>query len=160
CKHSLELAETSDLLCDLFDGSDDAQDAFADGDRNVIGIERAFYREQPPTMLVLLADHERLHRSPVEVLAHLHLDERALLLDHDDHFEAACEILEVLDIQRPGAPDLEKPDTELVGTRLVDAEVVKRLTHVEITLSHGDNADLGITATGKDDAVNAIGANE
>ena len=49
----------------------------------------------------------------VEVLADLHLDQRALLLDHDDHLEAAREILDVLDVERPRAADLEQPDADL-----------------------------------------------
>ena len=83
-------------------GPIDAEHALADGDGDVVGVERALGREQPVAALVLLADDQRLHRRAVEVLAHLHLDQRALLLDHDDHLEAAREILEMVDVERPG----------------------------------------------------------
>ena len=123
-------------------GRSTLQHALAERDGDVVGIERALGREQPVAALVLLADDQRLHRRAVEVLAHLHLDQRALLLDHDDHLEAAREILEMLDVERPRAADLEQAHAELVGARLVDAEVVERLAHVEIALADGDDADL------------------
>ena len=127
---------------DVLGRADDAQHALADGDRDVVGVERALGREQPVAALVLLADDQRLHRGAVEVLAHLHLDQRALLLDDDDHLEPAREILEVLDVERPRAADLEQAHAELVGARLVDAEVVERLAHVEIALADRHDADL------------------
>ena len=37
-----------------------------------------------------LADHHRLVRGAVQLLAHLHLDQRALLLDHDDEVEPSA----------------------------------------------------------------------
>ena len=39
-------------------------------------------------LLVLLADADRLVGGAVELLAHLHFDQRALLLDDDDELEA------------------------------------------------------------------------
>ncbi len=66
----------------------------------------------------------------------------------------------MLDVERPRAADLEQPDAELVGARLVDAEVVERLAHVEIALADGDDADLGVLAARIDDAVEAVGADE
>ncbi len=63
------------------------EQAFADADRDVVGVERAFDREQPIAALVLLADADRLVRGAVQLLADLHFDQRALLLDHDDEIE-------------------------------------------------------------------------
>ena len=68
------------------------EQALADGDGDVVGIERALHREEPAALLVLLADADRLVGGAVELLAQLHLDEGALLLDHDDLVEAAREI--------------------------------------------------------------------
>ena len=68
------------------------QQPLADGDRDVVGVERALHREEPVAALVLLADADRLVRRAVELLADLHLDQRALLLDHDDEVEAAREL--------------------------------------------------------------------
>ena len=64
------------------------QQPLADADRDVVGIERALDREQPVALLVLLADADRLVGGAVKLLAHLHFDQRALLLDHDDEVEA------------------------------------------------------------------------
>ena len=65
-----------------------AQQPLADADRDVVRIERALDRKQPVALLVLLADADRLVGGAVELLAHLHFDQRALLLDHDDEVEA------------------------------------------------------------------------
>ena len=81
---------------DLVVGTDALQDALADADRDLVGIERALHREQPVAALVLLADADRLVGGAVKLLAHLHLDQRALLLDHDDELEAVGELLEVV----------------------------------------------------------------
>ena len=67
----------------------------ADADRDLVGIERALDREQPVAALVLLADAGRLVGGAVKLLAHLHFDQRALLLDHDDEVEAPREFHQV-----------------------------------------------------------------
>ncbi len=66
----------------------------ADADRDLIGIERALDREQPFALLVALADADRLVGGAVELLAHLHFDQRTLLLDDDDEIEAVGEFLQ------------------------------------------------------------------
>ena len=109
---------------------------------------------------VLLADADRLVRGAVKLLAHLHFDERALLLDHDDEIEAVGELLELALAQRPRARDLVEPDAEIVAANLVDAELVEGLAHVEIALADGDDADLRIAAARGDVAVEIVGAHE
>ena len=52
-----------------------AQQPFANGDPNVIGIERTFDRKQPFTLLVAFADANRLVRLAIQLLAQLHLDQ-------------------------------------------------------------------------------------
>ena len=122
----------------------DAQQPLADADGDIVGIERALDREQPVALLVLLADADRLVGGAVKLLAHLHFDQRALLLDHDDEVEALREIGEFLPADRPRAGDLENAQAEIVAFDLVDAELVERLAHVEIGLAGGDDADLRI----------------
>src|SRR2546423_1794273 len=90
------------------------QDTFADRDRDLVRIERALPREQPVLLLVFLSDHHRLVRRAVQLLAHLHFDQRALLLDHDDEIEALCEFLQLAARKRPGARDLVELDAEIV----------------------------------------------
>ena len=114
----------------------------ADADRDVVGIERALDREQPVALLVALADADRLVGGAVKLLAHLHFEQRALLLDDDDQIEAVGEFREFAPAERPGAADLEQPDAELVAFDFVDAEFVERLADVEIALAGGDDADL------------------
>ncbi len=111
-EHGLILLQPGDPRGYLVRRADDLQDALAERDRDVVGIERALCRKQPVAALVLLADDGRLHGRAVQVFADLHLDQRALLLDHDDHFEAAGEILDVLDVERPRAADLEQPHAD------------------------------------------------
>ena len=116
-------------------------------------------KSQSP-LLVLLADADRLVRRAVELLADLHLDQRALLLDHDDHVEAAREVHELPLRQRPWAGDLVEPQAHVVGLDLVEAELVHRLAHVEIGFADRDDADLRRAAAGEDDAVEVVGAHE
>src|SRR5262249_37998514 len=139
-QNPLRLLEGGDPRRDLLVGSDPLQDALADADRDLVGIERTLHREQPVALLVLLADADRLVRGAVELFAHLHLDQRALLLD-DDELEAVGELLEVSLADGPRASDLVEPNAEIVALDLVDPELVERLTHVEIALADGDNAD-------------------
>ncbi len=107
-----------------------------------------------------LADADRLVGGAVELLANLHLDQRALLLDHDDELEPFGELLEVLPADRPRAADLVEPDAEIVALDLVDAELVERLAHVEIALADRDDADLGVSPARRDVAVELVGAHE
>ena len=96
----------------------------------------------------------------VKLLADLHLDQRALLLDDDDQVEAAREVDELALRERPRAGDLVEPQPHVVRLDLVDAELVERLAHVEIGLADGDDADLRVAAAGEDDAVEVVGAHE
>ena len=137
-----------------------AQQPLADADRDVIGVERTLDREQPVALLVLLADADRLIGGAVELLAHLHFDQRTLFLDHDDEIEAAREFRELLAVDRPDAADLEQAQAEVVAFHFVQPKFVERLAHVEIGLAGGDDADLRIVAARRDDLVELVGAHE
>src|SRR6185437_10359748 len=97
-----------------------------------VGVERALDRKQPIALLVLLADANRLIGGAVKLLAHLHFDQRALLLDNDDDVEAGREIRKFLARDRPRTGDLEQAQAELVAFDLVDAELVEGLAYVEV----------------------------
>jgi len=148
------------MRADLVIGADMLEDALADADRNVVGIERTLHREQPVALLVLLADANGLVRQTVKLLADLHLDQRALFLDDDDEVETAGEIDQFLPRDRPRAADLEQADAEVVTLDFVDAEFVERLTHVEIGFAGRDDADLRRAAAGRDRLVDLVGAHE
>src|SRR5262249_25958095 len=136
------------------------QDALADADCDLVGIERALDREQPPALLVLLTDADRLVRCTVELFAHLHLDQRPLFLDHDDELEAVGEFLEILLADRPGARDLVETNTEIIAPDFIDTELVERLTHVEIALADRDDADFRPPAAGGDILIELVRAHE
>ena len=133
---------------------------FTDGDRHLVGIERALDGKEPVALLVLLADDLRLARATIKLLAHLHFDQRALLLDHHHCFEAVDEIEQTLGVERPGAGDLVKAETDLVGLDLVYAKAFERLAHIEIALADRDDAEARGAAAGKDDLVELVGAHE
>src|SRR3546814_14621404 len=92
--------------------------------------------------LVELANHARARIAApvVKLLLHLVLDDRALLLDDQDFLQALGEAPDAFALERPGHADLVDGKADLPGTRLVDAEVVQGLTHVEIGLAGGDDA--------------------
>ena len=145
---------------DLLGVTNGLENALTERDGNVVRVERALCGKQPAAALILLANNDRLVGRSVEVFADLRLDQRTLLLDDDDKLQPLREILQVLVVQWPGATDLEQPYAELVGAPLTDAEIVERLAHIEIALAGGDNAHLGVAATGEDDAVESVDANE
>src|SRR5262249_57577727 len=110
--------------------------------------------------LVLLADADRLVRGAVELFAHLHLDQRALLLDHDDQLEAVGELLEVLLADRPRTSDLVEPNAKIVALPLVDRELAECLAPVPLTLADGDDADFRPPPARGDVLVELVGAHE
>ena len=128
----------------------------ADADRDIVRIQRALDRKQPVALLVALADADRLGGAAVKFLAHLHFDQRALLLDHDDQIEAGGELGELAPADRPRAADLVEPDAELVAPDLVDPELVERLTDIEIAFAGGDDADLRIAAARSDQVIDLL----
>src|SRR5215471_7852577 len=136
------------------------QQALAEADRDVVGVERTLDREQPVAGFVLLADADRLVDGAVQLLAHLHLDQRSLLLDHDDELQAAGEFLQLLLANRPRTRDLVDAQAEIVAADLVEAELVERLAHVEIGLADRDDADPRAAAPRRDGAVEPVGAHE
>src|SRR5262249_26377545 len=159
-QNALRVLQSRNARRDLLVATYPLQDAIADADRDLVGIERALDREQPVALLVLLADADRLIHRAVELLAHLHFDEGALLLDHDDELETIGELLEVLLADRPGTSDFVEPNAEIVALDFVDAELIERLAHVEIALAYGDDADFRSSPAGGDVFVELVGAHE
>ncbi len=78
---------------------------------------------------------------PVEELfLHLALDEGALLLHHDDVFQALREARDALRFQRPGHADLVHADADVGARGFIQAKVFQRLQHVQVALAGGDDA--------------------
>src|SRR6202007_947276 len=60
----------------------------------------------------------------------------------------------------PRASDLVESNAEIVALDFVDAELVERLTHVEIALADGDDADFGPSPAGGDVFVELVRAHK
>ena len=121
---ALEALEFGDARLDLLAAQTGADQPLADGNGDLVRLERALGREQPLLVLVLLAEHARAHRQIVELLFDLRLDQRALLLDDEDEVEVLGEALDALRLERPGHAGLVQPEPDGVGLDLVDAELV------------------------------------
>src|SRR5690606_33458245 len=115
-------------------------DALTKRNGDVVGVERAGCRKERRAALVLLADDQRPVRPVVKRLAKLRLDQRTLFFDDDDGLQPPGELLHMLVVERPWTGDLEQADAQTVGLGLIDAKIVKRLTHVEIALADGGDA--------------------
>ena len=91
-------------------------------------------RPLPFADLVVFADDARPHvLAPiVELLLELILDDLPLLLDDKDFLQPLGEMPHALGVERPCHADLEQADADRGGLRVVDAERIERLAHVEI----------------------------
>ena len=153
----LRLSQLRNLLRDGAVGWMKFQQPFADGDGDVVGVERAFHRKQPFALFVALADDNGLIRRSVKLLTHLHFDERTLLLDDDDELEPARELLQTLRFDRPCAAQFVEPQPQIVGARLVDVEIVQRLPHIKVGLADGDDPDRRMGSARHDRAIDLVG---
>ena len=117
------------------------EDALGDRRGDLVAGERAVGGEQRPLLLVALADDPRRAGHPVEQLLELALDQRALLLDHDDLLEAGGEGAHGRRLERPDQAELQDPKTEPSRLLRADAELVQRLAEVEPGLAGRDDAE-------------------
>ena len=117
--------------------------------------------QDPLATLVVLANHAGAGRTipVVHLLLHLRLEEAALLLDHDDVFQAAGKILDAARLQRPGHADLVHADADVFGGLVVDAQILERLQHVQVALASGYDTQAR-TRRIENDLVQVIGAGE
>ena len=106
------------------------------------GKEPVAVRANPFAFLVEFADHARTHgvAPVVELFLQLVLDDLPLFLDDQDLLEPFGEMTHRFRLERPGHRDFEHADADLGGVGLGDAQVVERLTHVEVALAAGDDA--------------------
>ena len=111
-------------------------------------------------LFVLLADHHRRIGAAEELLLHLRLDQRALLLDDQDRLQAFGEAVHAVRLERPGNGDLVEPDPEVGGALFVDAEEIERAQRIEPAFSERDDAEARTRAASDHDAVELVGANE
>ena len=107
------------------------------------GRELAVDLQELLAALVGLADDDgpavgrRVEQRVLELL----LDDRPLLLDHQDLALALGEGRHALGLERPHHGDLVDGEPQALGLGVVDAELVERLAHVEVGLADGDDAE-------------------
>ena len=136
------------------------EDAAADDDGDLVGVERAPGRQQHAVLLVLLADDHRRVGAAVELLLELRLDQRALLLHDEDRLQPVGEAVHALRLKRPRRGDLVEAEPEIGGAHLVDAEEVERAERVEPALAERDDAEPRLRPAPHHDAVEPVLADE
>ena len=83
----------------------------------------------------------RALRLVVEDVADEQLDERALLLDHEQLFEPARELPHDARLHRVEHPDLEEADAVAAQRLVVEAELAQRLAQVVVRLARRRDAE-------------------
>ena len=116
-------------------------------------------RQDPIAVFIKLADDARpdILAPIVELLLELVLDDRAFLFDDQDLFETLREMANPLAFERPRHPHLVEAKADLGGVRVVDAEIVQRLAHVEVGFARRDDAKARPRAVDHD-VVEPVGA--
>ena len=108
---------------------------------DLCGRQLADCRKQPVSMrpcpfafVVELADNGGAHilTPVVEFFLELVLDHVALFFDHHDFFQALGELPHAFGLERPDHSYLVDAQPDLLSERIVDAENLQRLAHVEI----------------------------
>ena len=121
---------------------DEFEQAPADGDGDVVRIERRVALEELHALLVHLADDGGRTGHAVERFLDLRLHQRALFLDDDDLREALRELADAVRLHGPRHAGLEDAQAETRGLGVVDAEVLQRLADVHVRLAARRDAEL------------------
>ncbi len=106
-------------------------------------VAAAGRQQRPFTLFVELADDARpdVLAPVVQFLLQLVLEQLPLLLDHQDLLEALGEAAHAVGFERPDHADLVQTDADPRREFVIDAELVERLTDVEVGLAGGDDAE-------------------
>jgi hypothetical protein len=118
-----------------------------DGAGDQVGVEVELARQERPAVLVELAEDARRTCDAVQRLLEVRLDERALLLGHEDLVEAVRELARDLGLDRPQHPELEDPDAGALEAGAVDAERAQRVHQVVVGLAGAGDAEPGALRT-------------
>ena len=138
-----------------------ASQAAGDGPGHQRGCQFAAARHQIPALLVEFADHPGAarHGMVVELAGELVLDDRTLLLHHQDVLQSRGERMGDGRLQRPTHAYLEHAQAQSAGGGGINAQILQGLQNVQIGLAGGDDAKSGFGAV-HDDAVQPVGADE
>ena len=93
------------------------------------------------------------------MLFDLIFDDGALFLDDQHLFEPFGELAHHLAVQRPAHAELQHPQADLRGQRLVDTQIFESLAYVQIGFARGDDADTR-HGTVDDDLVDTVHSGE
>src|SRR3546814_15934020 len=117
----MRISDWSSDVCSADLAGVEAGDAPGDGAGDARGGQLADRRQHPLALFVELADHARagVGAPVVELLLHLVLDDRALLLDDQDLFQALGKAPDALALPRPGHADLVRSEERRVGKECV-----------------------------------------
>ncbi len=74
----------------------------------------------------MLAEHPGRVARSVQQVTQLALDERALVLDHDQLVDADRERADIVCVQRPDEAELDQPDPELLELGVADPQLGQR----------------------------------
>ena len=102
---------------------------FAGGRQQPVAVRRA---HSPLSSNLPIDARAHVLAPVVELFLELVFDELALFLDDQDFLQPFGEVAHAFRFQRPDHADLVEADADLGGERVVDAEIVERLAHVEI----------------------------
>ena len=92
-------------------------------------------------MLVALADDARGVSGAVEDVLELGLEERALLLDHEDLVESGRELAHDLRLERPDHPKPEDADAPACQLGFAEPELAQRVLEIVVGLACRDDAE-------------------
>ena len=105
------------------------------------GVQLGVDRHERSAVLVLLAEHERALRHTVELVLEVELDERALVLEHEDLFEPGGEFTNHLAVQRIRHPQVQQPHPEATQVVVVETQLAQRLTQLVVGLAGRHDAE-------------------
>ncbi len=120
----------------------DRREALGDHPGDHRGRQFGEVRQQRITLLVELTDHARtfVQRPVVELPSELVFENAAFFFNHQNLVQALGELMHRDRLQRPAHADLEHAQADRGAQRFVETEIIQRLTHVEVGLAGGDDA--------------------
>ena len=118
-----------------------APEPLGDGPRDEVGVELAEDGDERALLLVGLAHDPRAVRPAVEDVLGEQLEERPLLLDHQDLLEPPRELAHDARLHREEQPHLEHADAVVPERGVVQPQLGERLSHVVVGLARGEDAE-------------------
>ena len=135
----VDLVQTREPLLGRFDAGF-ARQAASQRAADHVGFELAVVRQQLALLLVELADDARRVGLAIQHALGEHLEERPLLLDDEDLFQALGEVAHRRRLHREQHAHLQDTDAVTGERRIVEAQLEEGLAQVVVGLARGDDA--------------------